>query len=372
MECNICYYPIEEQSILCSNVECTSCICNECISRCINIFYKDANYNVIKCPNKNCLNGEYLYSDIKKVCSKEILNKFEIICFNYLKNDNFGNIVIDSTQKKIIKQIRKERHDFILNEYPISISEIINISLIPKLNKINKKNVKYIENVITKSNKKCFNIFCNGILDKNYICLYCNDKFCKKCEINIIENTNHICKQEDIDNITFVNSLVKCPTCKLPVIRSFGCNHITCSQCNTNFDYTTGQLCKAGNHSNAILTLRTNYKPSNIYIENKKNKQNTDNIKLLVDIENKEPSIYSFNNILNIFKKFKKESDENLNSDVLDKYKTKISIEYEKYKMSHFKQQIYFKYLIYIQKKIESNDLKQNELYKIFEKIENF
>ena len=43
--------------------------------------------------------------------------------------------------------------------------------------------------------------------------------------------------------------LVRCPECRSPVVKSSGCNAITCAVCRINFDFLTGRRCVAGNHT---------------------------------------------------------------------------------------------------------------------------
>lgn len=56
-------------------------------------------------------------------------------------------------------------------------------------------------------------------------------------------------KEEDRDSLAFIRSqCVYCPHCSSPVIKSDGCNHMTCSKCNTGFCWLCGGRYMGGLH----------------------------------------------------------------------------------------------------------------------------
>ena len=209
-------------------------------------------------------------------------------------------------------------------------------------------------------NKKCPNIMCySGILDIDFTCLTCTQKFCKKCEIKIGEE-EHICKKEDLESIKLVEKFVKCPKCKLPVVRSSGCDNITCSVCKTNFNYVTGKPSSAGNHSNDTLVLKKYDRPFlNIF------KESDDSVMLnyLRLIENKEPESYSFSNVLTLLKKYINEPP--TSAEELIKNEKLIAERYELYKKSIKKRQEYHKYIVRIQEEYLNKTLTKQLLSKI-------
>ena len=359
-DCSVCYLQLDSPiNLKCSNPTCISEICVECLEGYIN-HYLSENLGIPKCPNTLCVDGEILYSEVKKFNKPEMLEKYSKLCLNHLKNTNMEDIMTETNQKIILEKIRKERHEFIKREYPVAISYVIENALKSKLNRIDKKNKEHIKSSIGKTNKKCPNIMCySGILDIDFTCLTCTQKFCKKCEIKIGEE-EHICKKEDLESIKLVEKFVKCPKCKLPVVRSSGCDNITCSVCKTNFNYVTGKPSSAGNHSNDTLVLKKYDRPFlNIF------KESDDSVMLnyLRLIENKEPESYSFSNVLTLLKKYINEPP--TSAEELIKNEKLIAERYELYKKSIKKRQEYHKYIVRIQEEYLNKTLTKQLLSKI-------
>jgi ABC-type antimicrobial peptide transport system permease subunit len=308
-----------------------------------------------------------LYSEIQKLNNKELIDTYEQLIILYLKNYSHDNIILEKNRIKLVEKIRKEKHDFISKSFPPSISFIIETSLNSKLKSIDKKNKKHIDQMVNKINKKCPNVMCNfGILDVDFVCMTCSDKFCIKCETKILDD-KHVCKKEDIESLEEIEKLVKCPTCKLPVVKSYGCHHMTCSICKTNFDFVSGKIGGAGNHSNDTLVLKTDRKISILLSEKKE--YDIQAINLLRKIENKEPENYSFNNIISFLKKYI-DAEEKKDYKSLDKLITQISKTYETYKQRKHEKEKYLKHIFTIKDLHDKNQLTNEFLEKINDIIE--
>jgi hypothetical protein len=271
---------------------------------------------------------EYFKSDILVMKNPEIEKSYDMILFKKMSGEN-----IEKTfdKKKFIESIRKAKTTFITDTLPECISFIVKNALKDKLLKIDNKNKKFMKNQQSEQ-KPCLDPLCSGIVI-NENCQKCNAVFCKECERP--KKENHECLQEDIDSVKFVESLTKCPKCKLPVTRSWGCNYITCSVCKTNFDITTGKKTSSGNHQDTSLVLSNTIQKLNIKYGQK---YPIGIIKLLLVIDNLEPEQYDFKNVLAILLKCK-----NLDGDP-EKYRkmSLLSIRYEKFKKT---QQKYSEYL---------------------------
>ena len=359
-DCNICYLPLDSNiNLKCSSSSCSSEICIDCLEGYIN-HYLSENKGIPKCPSVVCKDGEILYSEVKKFKNVDLLQKYSKLCLNHLKNSNIDDIMTETNHKIILEKLRRDRNDFIKKQYPIEISYVIEKALKTKLNKIDKKNKDHIKTVIKNTNKKCPNIMCySGILDVDFTCLSCTQKFCKKCEAKLKDE--HVCKEEDLESIKLVEQFVKCPKCKLPVVRSYGCNNITCSICKTNFDYVSGKLASAGNHSSDTLVLKKYDKPSMII---SKDCEDSDLINYLRRIENKEPENYSFNNVLLLLKKYINEPPESLVE--INKNENTIAERYELYKNSQKKKQEYHKYILLIQEEYQNKTLTKEFVMTIY------
>ncbi len=133
---------------------------------------------------------------------------------------------------------------------------------------------EFTSHEIIKQNRKfykCFKLNCDGDVIKlktQLKCEKCKTIFCIKCGVEIfpkqieyitedntietednpnyknytIEQKNHICKKEDIENI---NILVKnrnskfCPNCGVPIEKNDGCSDMFCTICKTFFNWNT-------------------------------------------------------------------------------------------------------------------------------------
>jgi hypothetical protein len=358
MTCLICYYSVTNDKISCSDPNCLSKICTDCAVSLVNFSHKEN--EIPRCPNSSC-RQELLYSEIKKL-GEPTLNLYYETCVNSLKLEKHNDIESKINQKKIVEKIREEKIKFINTQFPVAVSLTIKYALSSKLNKITKKNSIYMNNILKSSNKKCMNLFCNEKLDDELYCSLCDIKFCKFCEKKLTKG--HICKQEDIDSVTFIENLVKCPKCLFPVIRSYGCNNITCSICKTNFNYISGLISQAGNHDNSpalninssssINSIVNTIKPSDHY----KDDYDMSIIKLLCLIEEKSPVNYSFDNVLKSLENVVKNGFNN----ILGK---RVCLSYERYKVYLVNQKKYSKAMNVIKENHDNKTLDENILKKI-------
>ena len=356
-DCDICFCTIIGECFTCCDPECLSKVCKDCLKSYISLTEK----GLIKCVIPGC-EAEFLLSEILKCKKRDIVEHYIQLCFNFLKNDHLDDIVKEINQKILIEKIRKEKHDFIIKEYPKAISHIINTCLKTKVNAIIKKNRAHIKESLQKFTKKCPNIVCYaGVLDISYTCLICVQKFCKHCEGHIID-MDHICKIEDIASVNVVEKLIKCPECKLPVIKSWGCNNITCSNCKTNFHYVTGNKIKAGNHSDDTITLKKFEKLSGIL--EKERYKDIRLITLIKQIEDKQLEIYPFEKVLRLLKKYIISEKENIKN--LDDQRRIICLKYQKYRTYQYRNKIYFKCMSKIYESYINKTLDRDMLFGIY------
>lgn len=361
-DCSICYFSIDGVSYHClNNTNCSSVICGDCLKSYIEYLDKDNLGILPKCPDKKC-NNEYTYSEIKRTDNNDIIKTYEKLCFDYIKKEKVDDLIISMSQDSIIERIRQEKLEFIKKSFPIAISYVVENSLKSKLLKISKNNSEHIKKMIKRNSKKCPNSYCvTGYLDSKLECLKCFDKFCEKCEQKIKTGTEHKCKDDDLKTIEILKDIIKCPTCHLPITKSSGCNYMTCASCGTKFDYISGNKTTHGGHSTQI-TLRRTLKQS---VEFKKeNKYDEDIIRLLVEIEEKEPSIYNFDRIMKILKEYLL-LDEVEQKIYEYKVQQKITTKYEKYLISKQKQKNFYNKLDSIQRLHDSGVLTKESLDEI-------
>ena len=84
---------------------------------------------------------------------------------------------------------------------------------------------------------------CRGFISNNYSCGTCKGLVCKKCRVQIKEDSEHICNEDDIKSSALVYTLTKpCPKCMTPILKSGGCDQMFCTQCHTAFSWNTMRI----------------------------------------------------------------------------------------------------------------------------------
>ncbi|KAI6161833.1 hypothetical protein EDD17DRAFT_648441 [Pisolithus thermaeus] len=71
----------------------------------------------------------------------------------------------------------------------------------------------------------------------------CGHVWCKKCQQTIENNVEHSCDgSKEFENLVQQQNWKYCPSCRTPIEKQFGCNHLSCivPGCNTHFCYACG------------------------------------------------------------------------------------------------------------------------------------
>ncbi len=240
VDCTICLGSVK-QVINCGNYFCNCVYCEDCFKEYIKLCMGDQ--HVIKCGG--CV-YEFPIKRINRYVDPQTVEKYKVILFKYLYNKYINKVEDNLKQKEFIEKIRKDKIEF-LDNAPPGLQFIIKNVLTTKYNEVMKVNKKVLEQNSLSSSKNCFNLFCTGYLDNDFTCIVCADEFCKDCEQKKV-TTKHKCKQEDIDSINEIKDIICCPNCKVKVVKSEGCNFITCARCETNFCISDGTRSIGGNH----------------------------------------------------------------------------------------------------------------------------
>jgi len=206
-ECSICYenYNLKKFNFFdcCEHIFCPDCIFNY-----LSIKINEGDIN-IKCPDKNC-QEHLLYNDIINVIKKDqiIRDKYETFLLNYVENQHLNNDI----------------------KYKITHCPEPSCNLL----------IEYTHNN-------------NNI---HIACPFCKKQFCPKCK-NIhldmtCEKYSESLKATNFDEwLSIKGKLVnECPKCKNLIEKNFGCNHMTCKVCKTEFCFICSHIyTKDDNHN---------------------------------------------------------------------------------------------------------------------------
>lgn len=277
------------------NTNCETGICFNCFP--ILLKHSLSENLLPTCPTNGC-KKIYPLSEVKKLGSDVIDIIYECI-YKYIRKNDGESVNKDIEYDNLILKMRNERSTFIKDYFPKAIQLTSNIVFKSKLQKLNKDKILKLNERVKNMKIMCYNISCNGFLEKKekeYLCTSCDTKFCIDCEKTMKDF--HKCKPDDIESVKFVQTLVKCPNCNFSVQKSEGCNDMTCSNCKTNFDYSSGEKGGGGNHGkNGDVDIRKNYKLSQEY-----NTLVKDILELLIKIELNEPKSASETSYKNTLK----------------------------------------------------------------------
>lgn len=274
--CPICF--TDNTAYIKCGKDCKESVCHDCMTSYIDVCSRD--YNALpKCPTCKC---DYFYEDLGPFCES-----YGSLAFNLLKNTVDITIETDMS-KQMIELLTQQRKDFIRERFPVCIDTVINVVFATQLRKVVKENQK---NKKRDNIRKCPNDFCyRGSLEYLEGCLKCNActaMFCNDCDQKIATNKVHVCNKEDIETKNLIMGMIKCPSCKIPILKSAGCNHMTCSNCGTNFDYASGKEGGCGNSHNEEIKL----KKDNAYLLSNMYPQFAEKLRNIEELEPKLPDI---------------------------------------------------------------------------------
>lgn len=81
---------------------------------------------------------------------------------------------------------------------------------------------------------------CRGFVDNTWNCGLCSVHVCRKCHEIKQKDTDHECKEENIETAKLLAKDSKpCPGCAVLIFRISGCNQMWCVNCGVTFDWQT-------------------------------------------------------------------------------------------------------------------------------------
>jgi hypothetical protein len=261
INCNICCEDVK------SVITCDSCDTECCIKCCKKYLLTIFDAHCMGCKKqwdekfirdsfpKSWVNGEYKHHIKNKLFEQEktyipiTMEAIEHLSANVNHRiDQYDSMIKESDKKSRIYSIEKELlklhyRDRMKNEERIKTLKEELIVLRQKKNSREEVEIEFDEkegNIL----KKCPVEECKGYL-KNDICSVCDAKICVKCYNK--EEGNHVCKQEDIDTYKLILKESKsCPKCAIRISKINGCKQIFCVQCQTVWDWNTGNIQEKG------------------------------------------------------------------------------------------------------------------------------
>jgi hypothetical protein len=340
-DCLICFCPIEGLSVSCGEIFCNARICTECFP--LLISYSESEKVIPQCPNKNC-KGFYMLKDIKKISNKETLHSYNNACFQAIIKSKGELAKKANEQQDILNKLRKERKQFLKENFPVSIYTVATVAFPAKLRRIEKQRAEHISDQLNASNRLCMNLSCMGHLDKDMICMVCETEFCRKCEDILQEG--HICNTEMLESLNFIGTLTKCPKCSIAIQRSEGCNNMSCTNCGEKFLYSTGESGGYGS-VNQKTPLHNYSKFSDVYRDTMTAKIMT----LILEFEAKKPHVMSEKVIINSLQKvYRKNSD-------IDISAKEITLRFNNYMLKIYAMKKYQKVARSVENMLRKNDL---------------
>lgn len=90
---------------------------------------------------------------------------------------------------------------------------------------------------------------CEGFLSTRWKCMMCGKKTCKDCHEP--DEEEHVCNPNTVESAKYIiDSTRACPKCGARIQRTYGCNHMFCTGCKTNFNYATGEIVSNSHSTN--------------------------------------------------------------------------------------------------------------------------
>ena len=285
-----------------------------------------------------------------KEYKKELLFNLEVNKIPITLNEIAREKYISSLET----DLNKEDQDFRISLKPLqdqlnkindqinSLRKTHNDKMRPKRDELNSIRIKktYQKFIYT---YKCPSNECKGFLNSKFICELCETNVCKDCYVNISEDQNHECNQDDVETFKQIKKEAKpCPKCGEFISKIGGCDQMFCNQCGTAFSWKTGQI-EAGliHNPHAHAFFEQNAAAREMYLNNANGQNNQGNEcrahippRSLLDSKmidkNKQQSIYSMWRKITEFRHYERnrhltiveQNDENLDqfNDLRRKY----------------------------------------------------
>lgn len=106
-------------------------------------------------------------------------------------------------------------------------------------------------------------------------CGVCKKKVCPTCREFMKDD--HVCNDDHVKTINALkNECRPCPTCRTPIFKTFGCDHMRCTYCGQHFDWVTLRTLASSTNHHYDRNLLTRPSTSNDYCNDDTNETLTD------------------------------------------------------------------------------------------------
>lgn len=320
--CSLCFDKATVY-VSCKGFSCNTLTCKDCMEHWIDMCFEQLN-GMPSCGGCSC---EIMYSQIKFIVSPQHVRKYEKMCttaLEYAKSNkpppnqrNINDAIRDSVKKKVEKLL------------PPALARLLDITSIAKKVPI----VSYKDHTAVNACqfRACVTFTCKGRMRVNsedaVSCDVCGISVCTKCDG--VKSDSHVCKDEEVKSVELLAGYTKCPKCAFATERIDGCVFVTCPICKSKFDSKTGAFTSQGNHDQLRLTLRQDYRLSELGTSESA-KQELDKIQALKrtfqTASKQPPVIYEHIKLLEMYNKsinrlFEHKSNGSFNDEMVIKVK---------------------------------------------------
>ncbi|KAJ1963529.1 hypothetical protein GGI12_002001 [Dipsacomyces acuminosporus] len=205
---------------------CSHVYCQRCLGEYLRILIKEGNLHAIRCPNPECTNPRIGDKDLELLLDEESMDRFrKLVERRKVETDNENYAWCP--RKGCNKAAKRDR---VLEKLCICECGFAFCLFCRKVwhgtNYCQIENkVKIVERYRRAKEQ-----------DKKMVYLQMEQQY----GIGVLQKMLEEYEMEE-ESMNFIKeSTQQCPTCQLPITKSFGCNHMRCTQCDTHFCYLCG------------------------------------------------------------------------------------------------------------------------------------
>lgn len=252
MSCCVCFENFNNSTKKATNCPlCQTKICRTCLQ---NYLLNDISDNV------KCVNNECKYIMDRDFLDSELTSQFRLNVYRKYREQILLDREISklpSTQENAISyrdalaanveiekeliELKEKKFEILRRISTLEGNQRYNATLIQNYGQFGKQ----LTNTRMEFIKPCPDNDCKGFLSTGYKCGLCNKFTCSKCNdmLGLDKNIEHTCDPDKVATIEFIKSDSRpCPKCGVGIHKIDGCNQMWCTNCNTAFDYRTGQI----------------------------------------------------------------------------------------------------------------------------------